>query len=149
MRVDWYRGLRAGAKLGPIVLVVEIVLSLIYTEMILGWALGVELEWTGLGDSILYLIGDLIIFMVVCIGIGVLFALIRPRLPGDSEPVRAIVLFVPLWSLFTLVTALVLIGSFDRTLPYYEWWVIVMMLSSIPYGYILGRLWDAEEPTEE
>jgi hypothetical protein len=149
MSVDWYRGLRAGAKLGPVIFMIELGMNLLYTEVILGPHDDYSVGSVGMSQLTLFLIGDLIIFMVLCVAIGVLFAFQRERLPGVDDTTKAIVLFVPAWSLITVVQALIVAGSFDRVLPYYLPWVLVLCLMSIPYGYLLGRLWDREEPTED
>jgi ABC-type polysaccharide transport system permease subunit len=121
----------------------------VYTEVVLTLFVGYDFYWGGLGNTLIYLIGDLMIFMVVCIAIGVLFPLLRQRLPGETDRVKAMVLFVPTWSVFTVISAFVLVVSFGQSLlPYYELWVLVLILVSIPYGYLLGYLWEREEPTE-
>ncbi|UCC93865.1 MAG: hypothetical protein JSW25_04135 [Thermoplasmata archaeon] len=149
MRVDWYRGLRAGAKLGLIIFAVELTLSLLYTEVLLSWYLGYEFHWEGIGATIIYLMGDLIIFLVVCITIGVLFPVVRARLPGDTDKVKALIMFVPIWALYVVVSTLILVSAFGQTfLPYYEIWIVVLVILSIPYGYLMGLLWEREEPTD-
>ena len=147
-KVDWFRGLMAGAKLGPVLYAVELGLSLLYTEVYLNRLLGYETRFAGIGDLVLYLVGDLIIVLVITIVIGVLFARFEERLHGPTVHAKAIVLFAPLWSLYTVTTALVLAGSYERPFPGYEAFVMVLVLMSIPYGYLLGSLWEVQGPTD-
>lgn len=147
-KADWFRGLMAGAKLGPILYAVELGLSLLYTEVYLMRLLGYETRFTGIGNLVLYLVGDLIILMVVTIVIGVLFAMFEERLPGPTVHAKAMALFAPLWALYTVTTALVLAGSFELTFPGYEAFVLVLVLMSIPYAYLLGFLWEVQGPTD-
>jgi hypothetical protein len=147
MTTDWFRGLRAGVKLGPVLFVVELAMTLLYTEVVLAY-LGYSFSWGNLGQLSLWLVGDAIVFMVIAIGMGLLYARLEGRIPGDSDPARAMVLFVPVWSLFTIAQALLITSTTSMEPPHYRTWVMLLVLLSVPYGYLLGWLWEREEPTD-
>jgi hypothetical protein len=147
MTTDWFRGLRAGVRLGPVLFIVELAMTLLYTEVILA-DLGYQFDWGNLGQLSLWLMGDAIVFVVVSIGMGLLYARLEGRLPGEKDPVKAMVIFVPVWALFTIGQALLVTSSSSLDPPHYRTWVMVLVLLSVPYGYLLGWLWEREEPTD-
>jgi hypothetical protein len=147
MATDWFRGMRAGVKLGPLLFLAELAMSLLYTEAVLAY-LGYDFRWGDLGQLSLWLMGDAIVYIVVAIGMGLLYARLEGWLPGDEDPVKAMALLVPVWVLFTVVQALMVTSASTLALPYYRQWVLLMVLLSVPYGYALGILWRREEPTE-
>jgi len=150
MRVDWKRGLNAGLGLSPIMFIVDLALVLLYSEVFLRIYGGYTYYWNfpSPSETIIWIMEILITVVIVCTITGVLFAFLKEKLPGQRDQAKGVYLFLPIWSLYIIYVYLVE-STFMQGMPLMPAFLMVWIVPSIGYGYLLGYYWDRAELTEE
>ena len=149
MEADWRRGLRTGLKLSLMVFLVNHGLSIIYVEVVLKWYAGYDdIPDVDSTQVLIWMFTDMVTTIIACVFIGIVFAVLYSILPFQSSPPKGVILYVSLWSLYTIlftIRAEYMFGS----LPFMRGWLLVGLLMAFLYGYLLGVLWDGDRPSED